>query len=250
MKANKLWSIFMMIVMTLSVTVTLSSCGPDDDNEITKQDQNNNQGTTTVTLSCPDSQHPHAIDLGLPSGTKWACCNVGAKSRSDKGSYFAWGELYPKNSYDWDNYKFSDYVVNGRGYLNKYCFTSLHGIVDNRKTLLPEDDVATQKWGRKWCMPTIEDIDEIIEKCAWKHATMSGVKGRMVVGPNGNTIFLPFSGYVTGSLDIRDSNYGYYWSSTVSLSLVADVMYFNDDTAKGTSEFGRSTGLVIRPVCK
>lgn len=49
--------------------------------------------------SCPDSHHPHLIDLGLPSGTKWACCNVGAQKPEDYGGYYAWGETAEKNSY-------------------------------------------------------------------------------------------------------------------------------------------------------
>ena len=54
--------------------------------------------------SCPDANHPHAIDLGLPSGTKWACCNVGASAPEQYGGYYAWGETHEKSVYNWDTY--------------------------------------------------------------------------------------------------------------------------------------------------
>ena len=55
--------------------------------------------------SCPDGHHPHAIDLGLPSGTKWACCNVGAEKPEDDGGYYAWGETGEKEEYTWVTYQ-------------------------------------------------------------------------------------------------------------------------------------------------
>ena len=54
--------------------------------------------------SCPDDHHPHLIDLGLPSGTKWACCNVGATAPQGDGGYYAWGETDEKDVYDWTAY--------------------------------------------------------------------------------------------------------------------------------------------------
>ncbi len=66
----------------------------------------------------------HYIDFGLPSGTLWATCNVGADSPEDYGDYFAWAEVMPKSVYDWDTYKYSNEEYNqsyGHNHLTKYC---------------------------------------------------------------------------------------------------------------------------------
>ncbi len=61
---------------------------------------------TANAQSCPDNNHPHMIDLGLPSGTKWACCNVGATTPEAYGGYYAWGETEEKDYFDQENYEF------------------------------------------------------------------------------------------------------------------------------------------------
>ena len=79
------------------------------------------------------------VDLGLPSGTLWATCNVGANAPEEFGDYFAWGEIAPKDYYDWNTYKWCD----NSGYsLTKYCTDSYYGTVDNKTELDPEDDAA------------------------------------------------------------------------------------------------------------
>ena len=95
------------------------------------------------------------VDLGLPSGLKWATCNVGATVSTDFGDYFAWGEVESKKNYSWDTYKYG----NGRG----GKFTKYNGIID-KTTLYLEDDAAHVNWGGAWRMPTEEDVKELIEK--------------------------------------------------------------------------------------
>ena len=138
----------------------------------------------------PPDEHEW-VDLGLPSGTLWATCNVGASSPEEKGDYFAWGETTPKDYYDWSNYKW----CNGSdSTLTKYCNNSdcgYNGFVDNKMELDPEDDAAYVNWGPSWRMPTKEQQDELREYCTIE----LGYKGYLVTGPNGNTLFFPCSGY-------------------------------------------------------
>ena len=99
------------------------------------------------------------VDLGLPSGTLWATCNIGADTPEDYGDYFAWGETEPKEIYDWKSYKYGRFL-NERYELNKYCTDSVYGLdgfVDNLTILEPVDDVVRIYWGADWRMPTIEE---------------------------------------------------------------------------------------------
>ena len=133
-----------------------------------------------------------AVDLGLPSGTLWASCNVGASSPEESGDAFAWGETEPVREYDWNN-PWSNYKwCNGSSdTLTKYCTDSDYGTVDNLTELEPEDDAAWVNWGPMWRMPSEEQFDELAENCTWKWSTKNGVEGRLITGPNGNSIFLP-----------------------------------------------------------
>lgn len=158
------------------------------------------------------------VDLGLPSGTLWATCNVGANSPQEYGDYFAWGETKPKGnlenySYNWTTYKW----CHGSGdTLTKYCTLSDYGSVDNMTELEYEDDAAFVNWGAKWRMPSQEQINELVERCSWYWTTYNDQEGRLVVGPNGKSIFLPAAGYrVDRSRYLADWS-GYYWSRTLA----------------------------------
>ena len=201
--------------------------------------------------SCPDNNHPHMIDLGLPSGTKWACCNVGASRPEEYGGYYAWGETVTKRNYGWSTYKWckGDKNTFTNDTMTKYCTDSHFGTVDNKKTLSATDDVAHVKWGGNWRMPTRAEQEELLNKCKWTWTTNNGVKGYKVVGPNGNSIFLPAAGYYDNE-ELRDSGGGGYWSSSLSekypdfaSNLIFGVLV--------TSIYGerRCCGLSVRPVC-
>ena len=154
------------------------------------------------------------VDLGLPSGLKWATCNVGAAYPEDYGGYYAWGEIEEKEYYHWSTYKYC-YLDENRNYsMTKYCLESNYGIVDRKIILDPEDDVAHVKWGGTWRMPTEEDFDELCEICTSKWITQNGVKGRIFTGPNGNSIFLPAAGYNVDEVFL-DGGIGYYWSNSL-----------------------------------
>lgn len=107
------------------------------------------------------------VDLGLPTGTLWATCNVGAQSPSEYGDYFAWGEVEPKENYSWSNYKYGSDDYNK---LIKYCSKSYYGkdgFTDNKTTLELSDDAAYMNWGGKWRMPTKAQQDELRNECYW-----------------------------------------------------------------------------------
>ena len=133
------------------------------------------------------------VDLGLPSGTLWATCNVGANNPEDFGDYFAWGETSPKDDYNWDTYRYSNGGSNGHPNLTKYCSDSdygYNGFTDNLTILQPEDDAATANWGNGWRMPTKEECQELFSYCTWLYTTQNGMTGMRIIGPNGNTLFL------------------------------------------------------------
>ena len=197
----------------------------------------------------PASSAPcEAVDLGLPSGIKWASCNVGASSPEDYGGYYAWGEVEEKEDYSWDTYKW----YNGSDdTMTKYCTDSDYGTVDNKSVLDPEDDVAHVKWGGSWRMPTLEEQEELLDECTWEWTTLNGVDGYRVTGPNGNSIFLPAAGYRHGTgLDDR-GDLGFYWSSSLDddSSGSAYFLYFDGGSYDWFS-YSRFYGLSVRPVCK
>jgi len=146
----------------------------------------------------PGSEHEY-VDLGLPSGTLWATCNVGANSPEEYGDYFAWGETQPKDVYDWSTYK---YCKGSISTLTKYCNNpdcGYNGFTDNLTTLLPEDDAAAVNWGDNWRMPTKADFEELYNNTTMTWTQQNGVNGRLFTSSNGNSLFLPAAGYYEGS---------------------------------------------------
>lgn len=162
--------------------------------------------------SCPDDNHPHKIDLGLPSGTKWACCNLGANFPEQYGEYYRWGETKPFRKGDTD----ATYPYNGVDIGNNIAGTKY--------------DAATANWGTPWHMPTGDQMKELLDNCTYKWATLHGVKGGMVIGRNGSTIFLPASGeriYYSGVLGGFGS--GNYWSASPYSSTDGLALYLNSN---------------------
>ena len=155
------------------------------------------------------------VDLGLPSGTLWATCNVGANSPEEYGDYFAWGETTPQEVYNWDTYKWCE---GASDQLTKYCYDSSYGyngFTDVKTELDLEDDAAYVNWGTGWCMPSIEQIQELIDKCTCTWTTLNGINGYEVEGPNGNSIFLPAAGYRGGDSLYNDGLFGTYCSRSL-----------------------------------
>lgn len=190
------------------------------------------------------------VDLGLPSGTLWAQCNLGASTPEEIGSYYAWGEVEPygskKNLFNWTNYK---YCKGTSTTLTKYCPNSNYGYqgyYDQLLTLQNEDDAAFMKKGGYWRMPTNEQWNELIEKCSW---SFQGDKA-IVRGPNGNIIALPLGGNQEGSNLYDKGADGYYWSSTVD-DVAPDNAWYLYISKGGTPkdyDYSRCHGRCIRPV--
>lgn len=217
-------------------------------------------GTEEEVVFCPDGNHPHMIDLGLPSGRKWACCNVGSTSPEGYGEYFAWGETEPNADYFWPTYKF---WVSGDSLdnllFNKYCpsnktrYWGGSGSPDNKTVLEPEDDAARANWGGSWRMPTDAEWTELLENCTWTWTdNYNGTrkKGRVVTGRNGNSIFLPSAGRLYNTYLSSAGSYGYYWSSSLNTDTpsYARLVSFSSRDVHGIGSYRRYTGLSVRPV--
>ena len=192
------------------------------------------------------------VDLGLPSGTKWATCNVGATKPEEYGSYYAWGETEPKTNYDWSTYKWcnGDYDT-----LTKYCTDSNYGTVDNKTVLELADDAARANWGGAWRMPTDAEWTELRENCTWtltSNYNGTGVEGRIVTSKiNGNSIFLPAAGYRYND-DLHDAGYGgNYWSSSLgtgSPECARNEDFSLNDVNRSDDFIYRCCGESVRPV--
>ena len=186
------------------------------------------------------------VDLGLPSGIKWATCNVGATSPEEYGGYYAWGETEEKSNYDWSTYKWRN---GSYGSMTKYYTDGSYGTVDNKTVLDPEDDVARVKWGGSWRMPTKAEQDELRDNCTWTWTIQNGVNGYKVTGPNGNSIFLPAAGYRLGTNLYDSGSYGYYWSSSLGSSYSSDAYYLYFYSGGYGWDGGiRCSGHSVRPV--
>ena len=177
------------------------------------------------------------VDLGLPSGTIWATCNLGAESPEECGYYYAWGETEPKNNYYWGNYKFGK-----EDNLNKY------NKEDGKTILDPEDDVAHIVLGGKWHIPTEEQIQELLKNTYSKHSVLNGVDGKLFKSKtNDNTIFFPYSGYKSGYNVFRIYNCC-YWSSSITENLPKCAMSIDSNSYFNISSAYRDYGLPIRGV--
>lgn len=191
--------------------------------------------------SCPDKNHPHAIDLGLPSGTKWACCNLGASTPEECGDHFAWGETSKKNVYNWDTYEFVGFEARNR------LGTNISGT---------SHDAAKAIWGDSWRMPTKEQFEELKNYCEESNNYIPGTtteNGQRYIGPNGNIIFF------TGGTGYRwdetlwsdDRDWSYYWTATSYDDQIASTAYGYRSNFIGLNSYvnERYEGLAIRPVC-
>lgn len=255
MNTNKLWSIMMVLILVFGNTFILLSCGGDDDEDMNVNDKNENSDISHVEkVYCPDVNHPHAIDLGLPSGIKWACCNVGASDPLQEGDYFAWGEIESKEDYFEDTYKYAYYNKN-KGYLPyKYYFLydDKFGWLDDKLELLePEDDVAYRKWGKGWRMPTIEEYEELNRYCSICFEIDK--YGYHLIGKNSKELYVPKAGYYDGNMMKIGLSSCYYWSKSLyglncwyAYCAVFDnyvmIRIITDANAQ------RSLGLTVRPV--
>lgn len=193
----------------------------------------------------PQVDNHEWVNLGLPSGTLWATCNVGADNPEDYGDYFAWGETEPKSIYTFSTYKWCNGSYNT---LTKYCTNSDLGTVDNKTELDPEDDVAYVNWGPLWCMPSVDQINELLENCSREWTMLNDVSGWLITGPNGNSMFLPSAGYRWDDYVADTGGICYYWTRTLfGDPTCAHVHYLTYDTWTWMI-LTRDYGLPVRAV--
>ena len=213
----------------------LVSCNEGNKYNVSSDESNNNNRTSldhkNTYLNCPDENHPHMIDLGLPSGTIWSCCNVGASSPKDYGDFYAWGETKEKMKFYSNTYQFENVKIGPSISGTRY-------------------DVAHVKWGGQWQMPHLEHLQELLNYCSYEWTKVNGNYGRRFKGPNGGVIFLPAAGYRKAlELNNTDKN-GRYWSGDLAANSAGEaaiVFGFNSNEA---TWYGRSRfyGFSVRPI--
>lgn len=235
MKTTGFYTLFALLMV-----FTVGCNKPDEPNN----GGNNNGGNGDNSLN----GHKY-VDLGLPSGTLWATCNVGADKPEDYGDYFAWGETQPKDYYDWNTYQ---YCNGSENTLIKYCDISYYGyngFTDTLTILLPEDDAAASNWGDGWRMPSEEQWDELKTNTTITRTTENGVNGWCFTGSNGNSVFLPAAGHHQVDELCHEGYTGNYWSRSLAIyeSISARQLgLFTDVCSIGYGE--RRGGLSVRPV--
>ncbi len=186
------------------------------------------------------------VDLGLPSGILWAKYNVGASSPEEYGGYYAWGETSTKSDYTWENYKYSEKYYFGDGAYDWYWAGKFIGNEISGTSY----DVAHVQWGGGARMPTLAEVQELVDNCTFTGGSYNGVIGSYVTGPNGNSIFLPFAGYRYDGTLYNEGSYGYFWSGTYDGSYYGyDVYYLSCYGDYGDwSNYHRFNGQSVRPV--
>ena len=188
------------------------------------------------------------VDLGLPSGLKWAACNVGATAPEAYGDYYAWGETAAKADYSWATYKHGSAAKQ----LTKYCTDASYGkdgFTDGKTALDPEDDAAHTNWGGAWRMPTADEWQELVDNCDWTWTARNGVNGYEVKGKNGNSIFLPAAGYRIGGNLNKAGDKGFYWSGSLRTSIPYNALGAILSSGGVNETAGlRCCGYSVRPV--
>ncbi len=241
-------------IADVNVVINMILGGNDDntaadvngDGEINIADVN---AIINIILNLVVEEEHEWVDLGLPSGTLWATCNVGASNPEELGSYFAWGETATKDFYDWSTYKWCN---NNYMKMTKYCTVSNYGndgFVDNKTELDFEDDAAYVNWGPSWRIPSYEQFEELCTSCTSLWTQHNGVNGLMFTGPNGNNLFLPATGMLWGKGLGGVGADGYYWSRTLyNYPNDALILIFKSNVLSYWDCSYRSIGLTVRAV--
>lgn len=186
-------------------------------------------------ITCVFAQsNADAVDLGLSA--KWATHNIGASEPEQTGKYYAWGETKDKSYYFYDTYEFTEKGVDYQSCIdigNHIAMTSY--------------DVAHIQWGGDWRMPTEKEFLELLQECKWSWVNKNSVQGYNIVGPNGNSIFLPAGGKKCGSQEMETE--GCYWSETVNggIGRTSRSLWFTKENKNVWGEH-RVSGLLVRPV--
>ena len=218
------------------------------------------------------------VDMGLPSGTLWAPCNLGADKPEDPGKYFAWGDnqgwrsseiptyhSFYDSDYKWftddyvhiKKYTFDDGFYNLMGWEGRpswydYNYSTGYKFVGNNKTKLEYiDDAAWRELNGDWGIPTPEQFEELWENCSHQYlANAIKLTSRIT----GNSIILPITDMYSGSKLTGADESGCYWTNTLGeYSFNAQYCYIWSKGGEGNIGLQynglRSQGLCIRPCC-
>ncbi len=220
------------LVFYCLLTMIFLSCSHSDN----LSEEESKEDSSLIRL-CPDDKHPHKVDLGLPSGMKWACCNVGASKPEEYGGYYAWGETEEKDSYYWENYRYYD--------------NSAEQYIDIGDDFAgTEYDVAHVKWGNSWKMPSINQFMELMENSTRIGIHQNGVNGILVSGRNGHSIFMPAAGDRYLDYDNDRLLCGSYWSSSIGYPMwtfASELRFYLGSWELTYSD--RIIGNSVRAVC-
>lgn len=188
----------------------------------------------------------HYVDIGL--SVLWATSNIDAAHPLMAGSYYAWGETKPKDSYGWHNYAHCDEF----NQLTKYNFKKEDGsnsFVDSIYTLLPEDDAAVQNWGNGWRMPTSKEFEELRNLCEWTWVSDKNANYYKVTGPNGKSLLLPSCGSIKETKRIMFMENGCLWTASVSVNVPKHAYELTQyATGYWVGSADRFYGEPVRPV--
>ena len=191
------------------------------------------------------------VDLGLPSGTLWATCNVGATTPEGYGDYYAWGEITPKDYYGWETYKYSGYWHGQYDRLTKYCNNpdyGYDGFVDQLWFLEADDDAATFYWGAGWSIPSKEQWNELRRSTSNEWINQNGVDGMLFTASNGNSVFLPAAGF-RQYYELCSIDNGSYGSNQLLYNEPCTMCFFGfDQYGSNNGVSPRCFGFTIRPV--
>ena len=179
-------------------------------------------------------------------GPLWGTRNLGAAGEEYPGSYFSWGETRSKTLAGWGRYAL---CRGGSRSLTKYCTDPDYGEVDGRSLLEAEDDAAAALWGPGWAIPSKDEWQELKDRCTWEWTFRNGSEGYLVTGDNGNSIFLPATGYISGGSKRMTGDFGYYWTNECSPEEPYLGWDFYIQSAAATFCLGgRDNARAIRPV--
>lgn len=223
-------------------------------------------GDNTVMFDLALPSHEY-VDLGLPSGTLWATCNIGAETPYDVGLYFAWGEttgytvaqLGVDKYFNKDDYRFYDSVSNE---LTKYYPATYGG--DGKVVMEAEDDAATANWGSNWCTPTMTQIEELFYYTTQEYdSSNNGIIFEST--ENGNTLFIPigniaYRGYIRTYTSVGPGNDAVLlrssyrskcanfndWAQAAVCDYNLNIIWQNDTNDE--SGVSRYYGIPVRPV--
>ena len=174
------------------------------------------------------------VDMGLPSGTRWATCNVGTTVIHGVGTRIAWGETASKKLYAPSTCKYND--------------SQIPNYAGN-----PTYDMATAKWGEGWCTPSKQQWDELIEHCDWDYVIINGVNGVLFTSSKTyNMIFMPATGYTDDeSYKLKYTTYNLaYWASTASPIGYGAYSYIANYEHGYMTTTNRYVAHCVRAVCR